>query len=231
MPSITGGNKDGYCASALGTWNATRDHAGGVFDYDNTRDGDAVTFRFFAMRGTYGLIRSFMDFDTSGVTVKPASATLRVVGYTNGDSDIIVIKSTHAQPLVSGDFDSFDTEVTDAFGNSDGNGTGTLAGVTTSGRSITYSGEVSPWDANASSSNDIALTDAALDDMVDLNLLKVCLMNYDHDYLDQDNSTGSNEVLSSGLHWVDMGSGFEPRIDYTVAVTAVDNATFFGANF
>ena len=229
MPSITGGNKDGFCGTSLGAWDAIRDHAGYSVDYNNTRDDDAVSFLFFAMRGTYGLKRSFMDFDTSGVTVKPASATLRVVGYTNGDSDIIVIKSTHAQPLVVGDFDSFDTEVTDAFGNSDGNGTGTLAGVTTSGRSITYSGEVSPWDANSSSSNDIVLTDAALDDMVDLDLLKVCLMDYDHDYLDQDNSTGSNEILESGIHWVDMGSGYEPRIDYTVAVA--ENATFFGANF
>ena len=231
MPTINS-LRDGYCTHGPTNWADSRDAAGNSVDHNNTRDSNAFSYAYFHMRGTYRLRRAFMVFDTSGVSVKPASATLTVIGYGFGSTDAIVIKSTHTIPtLTAGDFDSFDTEVTDAFGNSDGNGTGTLAGVTTSGRSITYSGQIASWDSNSSSSNVFTLTDAALDDMVDLDDFKICIMSYSHDYLDQDDITGANDITLSGLHWMEMGSGFEPRIDYTVAVTAVDNATFFGANF
>ena len=220
MPIIVGGTNDGWCLNATSGWAAARDHAGSSFDSNNSYDAIAVSHQYFIRRGTYAMKRAFFEFDTSGISVAPSAATLKIQGYLNGTADVIAVKSEHGGTLDAGDFNSFPSAAVTALGNSDGNGAGTFAGIS----GLTYSAEIATWSTIAY--NDIALNATALADMASLSLFKVCLMNYDHDYLDIDGGAADY----TGIRWAENGDTKWPYIDYTEAVAA-DNATFFGANF
>ena len=222
MATIPSGSNDGYCGSGLGTWAAVRNNAGSLFDSNNSSDTLAVHHFFSAGRGKYGIRRAFFEFDTSGISDTPVDATLKIHGYYNNSGDVIAVKSIQGATLAAGDFNSFDSAILTALGNTDGAGTGALD----ASASYTYSAEIATWNLNVY--NDIALNAYALSDMVSLSTFKLCLMNHDNDFLDQDGT--SAEV--NGLRWQERGGAQLPYIDYTPAVVAVtDNATFFGANF
>ena len=220
MANIIGGTNDGWCSAGVGSWNSMRSHAGSNFDSNNTYDIVAVGITYFARRGTVLIKRAFFEFDTSGVSVVPSDATLKIQGVTNGGGDVIAVRSVQGGTLAAGDFNSFLPAPVVALGNSDGSGAGTFAGIS----NLTYSAEISTWDTSGSY-NDIALNATALADMVSLTTFKVCLMNYDHDYLD----IAPSGTHNNGLRWAENGDTKWPYIDYTPGVA--DNATFFGTNF
>ena len=224
MAEIVGGTNDGWCQNAASGWAAARNHAGYSFDSNNTYDSLAVTHQYFARRGTYAMRRAFFEFDTSGISVAPSAATLKVMGVTNGAADVIAVRSEQGATLAAGDFNSFPSAAVTALGNSDGDpgGTGEGAGTLSGVSNFTYSAEISTWVLN--SYNDIALNATALADMASLSLFKVCLMHYDRDYLDRDGGA----AVYTGLRWAENGDNKWPYIDYT---ETADNATFFGANF
>ena len=224
MPVIVGGTNDGYCASGLGNWSTARTHAGASFDSNNSYDTYAVSSLHFVRRGTYTTRRAFFEFDTSGISVTPSAATLKIQGITNNAADVIAVRSEQGATLAAGDFDSFESAIIQQFLFTDGNGAGTLAGVA----DVTYSAEIATWNTSGTY-NDIALNAKALADMVTLSLFKVCLMEYDHDYLDIDG--GGSSVNCIGLRWAENGDTKWPYIDYTAGAAVTDNATFFGANF
>ena len=67
--------------------------------------------------------------------------------------------------------------------------------------------------------------------MLDLDTLKVCIM-IKADYEDDATTPGTDTDEMIGLRWQENGAGKYPYIDYTEGTAAaVDNATFFGANF
>ena len=220
MATIIGGANDGWCGTVLGTWVNTRDSDGDLYDSNNSSDSQAVYHLFASRRGTWLLKRAFFEFDTSGISVAPSAATLKIHGYSNNSGNIIAVKSTQGATLAAGDFNSFDLAILLALGNTDGDGAGALD----ASASYTYSAEIDTWTLGAY--NDIALNAYALSHMASLTTFKVCLMNYDFDFLDQD-GTGA---AANGLRWQERGSPEYPYIDYTPAAVA-DNATFFGANY
>ena len=163
-----------------------------------------------------------MSFETSGISVAPSEATLKIRGFSVDTSDIIVVKSTAATTVVAGSFDDLSGAST-ALGNTDGSGAGTLAGVS----GLTYSAEISTW--SVSGYNDIALNSTALDDMASLDTLLICVMA-DRDL--KDLHTGAGDITYNGTHFQNYtGTSRDPYIDYTPAVTATDNSVFFGCNF
>ena len=220
MATIAGGSNDGYCSMGLGSWVDVRNGAGSGYDSNNGSDDTAVQHFYHSGRGTYGIRRAFFEFNTSGISATPSAATLKIHGYSNNSGDVIAVKSEQGGTLAAGDFNSLDSAILTALGNTDGAGTGTLD----VNASYTYSIEIDTWNLNVY--NDIALTVGARSDMASLDTFKVCLMNYDYDYLDIDGST----TAVNGLRWQERGSPEYPYIDYTPAAVA-DNATFFGANF
>ena len=231
MATIFSGTNDGYVALGLGTsFSAIRQgdtSTGGVlsFDSNNLRDVIPVT-SFHSTRGgpsSYGLRRSFFEFDTSGISDTPDDAVLRIYGFSQSSADVIVVRGEQGGTLSTGDFDSFPSAAVTALGNSDGTGTGTFAGIS----GLTYSAELTSW--TTSGFNTITLNATALADMVSLDLFKVCLMEYDHDYLD---IVGSG-IQSVGFWWTEADdTERDPKIVYTPATAAVtDNAVFFGSNF
>ena len=228
MPNIYSHTGDGWAMTAEeGSWVNARRSSGAAYDNNNTRDSVCVMVYRDAAKGGGSLAvtrRAFMSFDTSGISVAPSEATLKIRGYSTNTSDIIVVKSTAATTIVAGSFDDF-TGIGTELGNTDGSGAGTLAGVS----GFTYSAEIATWDLF--NHNDIELNSTALDDMASLDTFKICIMDYDYDYLDVD--PGHGTFVRVGWYWADnTGTSNDPYIDYTADVVAVThNAPFFGANF
>ena len=227
MPStVTGGTNDGTCKGALTSFASARNHAGfAVSDLTLTRDANALKYTYFSRRGKYQFFRVFFEFDTSGITIAPTEATLNIRGHANDALDVIVVRSEHSATLAASDFhDGLPSSTFSALTNSAGDGSGTFAGI----NGLTYSAEFSSWDA--SGVNEIPLIAPAFADIASLDTFKVCVMEYDHDYLDVDGGS----TASTGMYFADLGdpASFLPSLVYEPGTAAVaDNATFFGANF
>ena len=228
MPNIYAHTGDGWASSAIdSSWVLVRRNTGALSDNNNTRDQTAVLVFLDEGKGgglAFDIRRTFMSFDTSGISVAPSEATLKVRGYSSGTSDVIVVKSTAADTVVNGSFDDLPS-TSAAISNTDGSGAGTLAGIA----GLTYSAEISTW--STSGYNDIELNSTALSDMASLDTFKICIMNYDFDYLDI--APSSATLARIGLYWTDYtGTSRDPYIDLTEGVAAAeDNSVFFGANF
>ena len=227
MPSIYSSTGDGHAQTGEETsWVNARRSAGAGYNNNNAASTGVFVYRDAAKGGgSLAIIRrAFMSFDTSGISVAPSEATLKIRGFSVDTSDIIVVKSTAATTTVAGSFDDIPGTASE-FGATDGSGAGTLAGVS----GLTYSAEISTW--SVSGYNDIALNSTALDDMASLDTFKICIMDYDYDYLDVD--PGHGTYVRTGFHWANYtGTSRDPYIDYTEGTAEVaHSATFFGANF
>ena len=226
MPNIFSSTGDGHAQTGEETsWVNARRSAGAGYNNNNAASTGVFVYRDAAKGGgSLAIIRrAFMSFDTSGISVAPSEATLKIRGFSVDTSDIIVVKSTAATTTVAGSFDDIPGTASE-FGATDGSGAGTLAGVS----GLTYSAEISTW--SVSGYNDIALNSTALDDMASLDTFKICIMDYDYDYLDVD--PGHGTYVRTGFHWANYtGTSRDPYIDYTLAPTATDNSVFFGCNF
>ena len=228
MPDIYGSTGDGYADSGeQGTWAGSRNSSGVGVDNNEVRDLTAtLVYRDSGKGGAEVNVirRAFMFFDTSGISIAPSEATLKVFGFGSNSLDLIVVKSTAATITEAGSFNDLAGAST-ALGNTDGSGAGTLAGVS----GLTYSAEIATW--NAVAYNDIALNSTALSDMASLGDFKICIMSYDYDDLDIAPSL-SGTLHRSGFWWTEsIGTSRDPYIDYTAGVAVRDNSVFFGANF
>ena len=170
---------------------------------------------------TYGISRTFMQFDTSSVSITPTSATLKIYGYGDSDLDVIVLKAIAYTTLDVTDFNNIYAAVI-ALSNSDGSGAGTFAASTV----VEYSTVVDGISWSVGAYNNISLNSDALSDMTSANKLEICVMGYTYDYLDIEPSGNNRSGLYSSA---ESGKSKDPYLEYVVA--AADNATFFGANF
>ena len=169
--------------------------------------------------------RTFLDFDTSGISVEPTAATLNITGTVAGTADYFVVKGT--QDGVGGTaLDTDDFDAIDGWSNS---------GVDNEGNVTKYSAESGSW--NTSGNNAITLTAAALSDMVSLDTLKVCLLtNKDLRY---DDLSVGEQIVNVGFMSEEgeegaIGSsagGKVPDVSYTAGGAVTYDANFFGANF
>ena len=233
MPTIYSGTNDGYIMTPIVISHVTARQTTSTLSFlvyaSSTGQGYDIAALYTPAGGrspypVYAMRRVFFEFDTSGISVTPASADLKIYGNSQNSADFIVVKSEQSSPLHEDDIDAI-TGAATAFSNSDGSGTGTLAGNVT-----LYSGLVAGSGWSTSGYNTISLTLDARVDMRDLSLFKVCCIEYDHDYLDITQTTLDS---ATGLYYADYhGTSRDPYIDYTAGTAAVtDNATFFGANF
>ena len=215
MATIYSSTNDGWIKTESNvSWSDNRDAtAGDALSSSDTRLAQAVSALAFSGRGAteYRVIRSFFEFDTSGISSAPDDATLKIFGYSGTAADFFVVKSTQSASLALADFDAI---------------TGWSAGVDNSSNVTKYSAAITSW--SATGYNDIALNDTALSDMASLDTFKICLIEEDYDLA---NSAPSTTGVYTGLYYADnSGTSNDPYVDYTAA-TAADNAIFFGANF
>ena len=222
MATIYAHTNDGYVYTSGSNFPLGRGaYTGAVANSTLTRGAYAIRSDAAPGRGgstTYTVTRTFMYFDTSGISTNVESATLKVYGYSQNSGDIIAVKATSdISSLATADFDA----ITGWNNVSDGSGGGDNESNVTN-----YSDEIATW--STSGYNEITLTSTALANMRDDDTVYICLMNYDHDLKDIV-PTGTNR---NGLYYTNYtGTSRDPYIDYTLAPTVSDNAVFFGTNF
>ena len=105
MPEIFASTNDGNQGSALASWDAAHDHVGSSNPITtHTSYNFSIGANFISFRSAYFIRRSFFDFDTSGITVAPTEATLKlyVTSTSYDNSDLIAVKSGH-DPSTSSD--------------------------------------------------------------------------------------------------------------------------------
>ena len=188
-----------------------------------------VETTFISTRGTtLGVLnRTFFEFDTSGISVTPASCKFELYGFTQTSADLIAVRSTIPAAvdgaITTAHFDAIYDSSTE-LAASDGSGAGTLAGVS----GLAYSAEQATWITTGY--NDLTFNATALADMASLDTFKVCVMEYDHDYLD---IISLGDSARSGFYQdLYSGTSRDPRLNYGAGTAAVtDNSVFFGCNF
>ncbi len=186
-------DKTGGCGADTSVWNAVHDSTGGKsHTFTDTNNGTAVRSRTFNAGSATGIFRTFMEFDTTTLTTLPTSATLNIKGYgtSTTNTDIIVIEGTQT---------TYDGNTFDDF-------TGFQAGWNNT-HVTAYSAEHTTW--NDSAYNAIQLNAAALTEMTDEDVIRVCIMTYDYDYLDSQPADGTD--ISIGM--VFKGAGELPYIE------------------
>jgi len=211
---------DGYIVKTSPVmWSLARDGNGEGTGGTITRTSVAITAAKYNARGggfSWRVYRTFLWFDTSGISTPPSSATLKIYGYSTDDADFFAVQSEHSDEFVVGDFDAIT-----GWSNS---------GVDNEGNVTKYSSE---YDVSGGWStggyNNITLNATALTHMADKDDFKICLIESVHDLRNVEPEDGV--AYTTGLYYSDYtGTSRDPYIDYTVA-TAGDNATFFGCNF
>ena len=224
MATIYAHTNDGYVYATNSNFALIRGAGtGSISNSTLTRSPYAIRSDAVAGRGggtTYTLTRTFMYFDTSGISTNVESATLKVYGYSQNSGDIIAVKATSdISSLATADFDA----ITGWSSTSDGSGGGDNESNVTK-----YSDEIATW--STSGYNDITLTSTALANMRDDDTVYICLLNTDYDLRDIE-PTGYSDNRN-GLYYTDYtGTSRDPYIDYTLEPTVSDNSVFFGTNF
>jgi len=153
------------------SWALARDAStAGVIDSTATSYGTALQERRTGSQ--YSVRRYYFAVDTSGISFKPVSATLKIYGITNTDSNVILVKiDQSATGDASTNFAASD------FGKID---------FTTP-----FSSEYSAtW--STSGYNEIPLNDAALTEMLNFDVIKIALIGHDFDFLNVEPTDGTN---------------------------------------
>jgi len=175
-----------------------------VIDTSGDKYSAAIREKANSSGTQYSIRRYFAAFDTSEITVKPESATFKLHGYLNSDSQIVVVKVS-----AGATGDSSTNFVAADYNN-----------VTSTKYSDEYAGTFSTSEYNL-----ITLNDAALEDIKTLDEFKIAVIGHDFDY---SNATPANNVSrASGFYTANASggnAGKRPVISY-VAGTAGDTPT------
>jgi hypothetical protein len=158
----------------------------------------------------YGVRRSFMVFDTSGISGTVASAELSVRGYSANDGSVIAVKS-----------DAYGGDGGTNWSTSDFNNiVGFSTGSSLAGSATVYGAQKTTTNWSTSGFNDFTATSDLLTDMKNNDVVIVCLMDYTNDYLNVAPTAGDNN--NCGGYYAEMGVN-GPHIDYTLAPTGYAN--------
>ena len=213
MPDLYGNTGDGSCIIASqSSWANARDNngsSGGVSTSASANSSFTLVSRSATRGGgsAYGIGRSFMYFDTSGITGTVATATIKIHGYTGNDGSIIAVKSTAfggdgGTALASTDLDNI---------------SGFSAGSSLDGNATVYAPQILTTSWSTSGYNDMTGTSDLKADMQNNNVVIICFMDYTNDYLNVEPS--SNVSLNIGARYTESGgsgTSQDPYIEYTL---------------
>lgn len=197
MPALNASKKGFIVGATQTTQAAARDATTGTHT-DATGTHNAIQWFRSSGRGggTMRYIRTFLYFNTSGITSTVSSATLVIRGGGSlDDAHTIGVKSTAfggdgGTDLADDDFDNLDY-------------------------STTYTNELETW--NDSGDNTFTLTSDALNDIKNNNAFIIALIEADSDYTDTDTSDDS---FTAGINFSLAGY---TSINYTLAPTGYGN--------
>jgi len=209
---------DGVVVSPSGfTWGQSRDGTtGSKVNTNLTQNDEGISVgRIKGKKGDiYSITRTFMHFDTSGITGAVSAAKLYVHGYSVNAASVIAVKS-------------------DAFGGNGGtalaatdynNIVGFTTGSSLAGNATIYSSNgpflTTAW--STSQYNNMGATSALKSDMQNNNSVIICFMDYTNDYLNS--ALGSRIKLSTGITYSEFsGTGSDPYILYTAGSSGYAN--------
>ena len=194
MPTINAG-RVGYIRGTGGTnySNAKTNNGSVAYDSQTGNVSNAIMAFFSSGRGggTYLFHRTYIYFDTSGITGTVTSATLKITGNSQTSANVVVADGGNA----------FGGDGNTALATTDFNAVDIAAPPTL------YSSATS-W---STSLNSITLNSTALSALSSNNDTVLCVLNGDHDY--QTNAPTS--TVSSGIAF-----GTAIQIEYTVAASS-----------
>jgi hypothetical protein len=201
-------NLDGHISKGPTAWVSVRDGTSGTADSSLNKNENGVSvYAVAAGRGTnYSVTRTFMHFDTSGISGNVSMAKLFVRGFSSNNGSVIAVKS-----------DAFGGDGGTALAGADyDNIVGFSAGASLAGNATTYSSNgpflTTGWSVAAY--NNMGATSDLKSDMQNNDSVIVCLMDYTNDYLNT--PPGSTGTFSSGIVYSEMtGTGNDPYIQYT----------------
>ena len=216
--SSTGNTDDAYL-SRLGqsSWINARDGGGSTHSSDSSFLISTFTWVYNVTDprsgGTvFGVRRSFMVFDTSGISGTVASAELSVRGYSANDGSVIAVKS-----------DAYGGDGGTSWSSSDFNNlVGWSAGSSLAGSATIYGAQKTTTNWTTSGWNDFSGTSDLKTDMKNNNVVIVCFMDYTNDYLNVAPSTGA-ELNCGGYYAEKVSPDYRPHIDYTLATGYSNN--------
>ena len=210
MPNLYSNANDGYIQTPIApAWAAARDATSGS---SGSTSGTSSTYftevSRFGGRGAnqYRVSRSFMYFDTSGITATVTAATIKIHGATGNDGSVIAVKSTAfggdgGTALAMADFNAI---------------TGYSTGSSLAGNATDYSDTITGTSWSTTAKNDLTGTSALRTDMQNDNVVIICFMDYTNDYLNS--APGTAATLNYGAYYTDYGgTSRDPLIEYTIA--------------
>lgn len=189
------------------SWDSVHDNNGGSHSFAVPTAADTIIYgpgvQYSSGTGVFNIYRTFFAFDVSGITSAPASVNFVFKANTYSNGDIIVVKATKPDTstnIANADFNEL---------------TGWQSGFNNS-HLTAYSAKVSGA-GSGTAVHTIALNSSALSDMGSLNTLAICLMNYDHDYLDSAPGASLGETQRFGMYFADStGTSNDPYIEYVL---------------
>ena len=163
MPTLNASKTGVGISSSSTTFATARQNASSVSTNSSGVSSRAISYTGTAGRGslTHNMRRTFLHFDTSGLTGTISNTSLNIRGVTNESADVIVLKST-------------------AFG---GDGSSNLASsdfFSSINYSTAYSSEYDSW--TATGTNDISLNSTANTDIQNNDAFICAIVEHSHDY-------------------------------------------------
>jgi len=194
MPTINAG-RVGYIRGTGSSNYTTAKTSNGSVAYDSptTNVSNAIMAFFSSGRGggTYLFHRTYIYFDTSGITTIPSSATLKITGYQQNSAGVVV-----------------------ADGNNAFGGDGNTALATTDFNEVDIGGSpvlFSSQTAWSTSLNSITLNSTALSLLKSQSNTIFCVLSSTYDY----NSNVPSSTFQSGIAF-----GTTIQLEYAVAATS-----------
>ena len=209
MPDLYSTTPDGIVFKInASSWANARDATSGSTSVGSSASsGFTQVSRAAGRSGTaYGVYRSFLYFDTSGITSAVGSATIKIYGYSANDGSIIAVKST-----------AFGGDGSSALATTDFNNiSGFTTGSSLAGNATVYGPQVLTTDWSTSGYNDFTGTSDLKADMQNNDVVIICFMDYTNDYLNS--ALTSDATLNIGGYYTEgAGTDKDPYIEYTLS--------------
>ena len=208
MADLYSNTNDGRLLSSTTTWAGARDDVGAAsINTSSTSSANFTAVNKFASRGggsSYRVERSFMYFDTSGITINVLDAKIKIRGVTANDGSIIAVKST-----------AFGGDGGTALNTADINNIVGWSNGSACNGCTDYSNAILAGAWSTSAYNTLIGTSDLKSDMKSEDVVIICFLDYTNDY--QNLTPPGAGTANVGAYYTDYtGTSRDPYIEYTL---------------
>lgn len=201
-------SRDNTIVKSAASWAAARDASSGTV----TTDGGSILYVRARNSPSYIVGRTYMTFDTSAISVTPASATLNLHGYNQSGTAVYFVQASSSMTGgVSSAFVASDFSKIQGF----------VTGSSMSGNAVELAPSVAKASWNTSSNNVITLNATALGLISSQSELTFVILS-SFDFFNT--SPSSNKITN--FRSVEQGSGERPYLSYVAGSSGKASKTF-----